>query len=135
MTKSRRESASRGAEKLTPGLKFRPPTPLFEARTYCGSEHHLRGFAINKRGSANDKEIDKTQRKQIYKLIDQLHDEGISASSIVIALLDCAVDLTAAYLPNEGKAYTPFVEATAHLFNHYAAVGVSDIDTPWDLYG
>ncbi|WP_146143043.1 hypothetical protein, partial [Halomonas sp. ND22Bw] len=107
MTKSTRNIASRADEKLTPGLKFRPSTALFEARTYCGSEHHLRGFAINKRGSANEQEISKTQRKQIYKLIDKLHDEGVSASSIVISLLDCAVDLTAAYLPNEGKAYTP----------------------------
>lgn len=48
-----------------------------------------------------------------------------------MALLDTAVDLTCTQFPNEGDAYTPFIEAVADLFNHYASMGVADTNTVW----
>lgn len=115
-------------------LKFRPWCPLPDQRTYCGQDHHLRGFCCEDSPN-NVLEITKSQRKQFYNLISRTQSEGVAASSLVMMLLDCAVDLTAGYLPGEGQAYAPFVEAMADLFNHYAARGVADISTPWDREG
>lgn len=117
------------------GYRFRPSCPLPDNRTYCGNDRHLRGCDFGSTHCDYEKEIDKSQRKQFYDLISAVHSEGVSSSSLVMALLDCAVDLTASAFPNEGQAYAPFVEAMADLFNHYAATGVSDISTPWDRFG
>lgn len=121
--------------KHKPGYRFRPFCPLPDNRTYCGNDRHLRGCDFGNANCEYDQEISKSQRKQFYDLISAIHSEGVSSSSLVMALLDCAVDLTASAFPSEGQAYTPFVEAMADLFNHYAATGVSDISTPWDRFG
>jgi len=79
----------------------------------------------------NEGQFTETHQQTLWRVIDDLRDEGVATSYIVMALLDNAVDLTATQLVAEGDAYLPFVEATAAIFNHYATLGVADCNQTW----
>lgn len=127
----RKSNKSRSAT-VMPKHRFVTDTPLPRDRTYHQVEEQIRGTGA---GSIdyqdNQGSFSNSDQRELWHYIDRLRDGKVATNSIVMALLDAAVDLTCTQLPPEGDAYTPFVEAMADLFNHYAALGVADTSPTW----